>query len=253
MHRARRRTRRSPAGARPARRSPARWSAASIRSLDDRVQERAHVEGRHDHRGAAELRAARAAGCCTRSRGTAAPTPGCAWTGRRAVDAAARARASRRWTGSSRGVVIAPLGKPGGAAGVEDRGRGRSGARSSAASGAPSGSGRRARRRLARRSRRARTRPRARRSGCSPAPRPRRRAACRGTRAPSRPRCRQQVGHPVAPLHAGVAQAAGHPGRAVPQLPVGQPVAADLDQRLGVGARSTVARSIATRDVGRSV
>ncbi len=43
--------------------------------------------------------------------------------------------------------------------------------------------------------------------------------------------------HPVARLEPGRVQAASHPGRRIPQLPVGQPAAAELDQRLGVRPR----------------
>src|SRR5439155_25196944 len=42
-------------------------------------------------------------------------------------------------------------------------------------------------------------------------------------------------GDPVAGLHPGGAQPAGHPGRAVPQLAVGEPFTADLHDRLVVG------------------
>ena len=47
----------------------------------------------------------------------------------------------------------------------------------------------------------------------------------------------QQDRHAVTPRDAARGEPARDPGRAVPQLPVGQPLPADLDERLTVGVR----------------
>ncbi len=201
--------------------------------LDDRVQERAYVEGRQHHRGAAE--------CELQEQLAVAPGD----VEERHRHQVARGRAVRavdaqhadRRLDVGQEVLVAghrPLGEAGGAAGVEDRGevtRGevRCGARCTVGqrgTGPQDGS---------------RTAvvehvldlPR----GEARVHRHRDRAGelrAEESEHPVDPG-RQQVGHPVPPLHAGVGEATGHPGRAVPQLPVRQTVTAHLDQRLGVG------------------
>ena len=65
---------------------------------------------------------------------------------------------------------------------------------------------------------------------------------------------RQADGDPVAPPDARGPQATGDTRRAVPELLVGDPLAAELDERLVVGARwRPCLRSMATSDGGSFV
>ena len=252
--RARRRRRRSPAGASPASRSPARVVSRSMRSSTIASQERADLEGGHDHRRAA------AASSVTSSWLLQPVT----WNSGTEIEVA-HARAVARsmpmhaerglacWTGSSRGWSSRPSGSRScrscrrSPRGRRGRGRRRRAAR---------------RRAAARRARSTTSAPESattystsalgeagvHRHGDRAGQLRRRR-----TRAPSRRRCAQPDRHAVAALDAARRAARRPPGPRGPTA-AGRSAARRRPRRAPRrrGRASTVARSIATSDVGQA-